>query len=104
MLKAIFIEGKMNFSLTNTWMNNPTFLAQTAHFFGAVSVIMISNHFWDAKGMWIVASIFVVLAFIKEFWYDLTFELPKQTLIDSVLDFTFYILGIVSAIGLVFIK
>lgn len=65
---------------------------------------MISAYFWGAKGMWIVASVFIILAVLKEFWYDLTFELPRQTLADSALDFAFYMLGIVVAVGLVLIK
>jgi len=81
-------------NLTNKWMNDPTFLAQSAHFFGAVSIIMTAAHFFGKTGGFITAGIFTLAALIKEFWYDLKFELPKQSFGDSALDFTFYMIGI----------
>jgi hypothetical protein len=90
--------------LTNKWMNDPTFLAQSAHFFGAVAVIMSFCHFLGKPGGLIAAGILVAAAAVKEFWYDLKFELPKQTLKDSALDFTFYMVGIVVAGAMVLLK
>ena len=89
--------------LTNTWMNNPTFLAQFAHFFGMVAIIMSISHFLGLRGGLIVAGLLVVYAVIKEFWYDLGYELPKQTLADSGLDFAFYMVGIIVACGMLLI-
>lgn len=84
-------------NLTNTWMNNPTFLAQAAHFFGAVAIIMSLAHFLGETGGFISAGLFLAYAVVKEFWYDLKYELPKQSFGDSALDFTFYLLGIVAS-------
>jgi hypothetical protein len=91
-------------NLTNSWMNNPTFLAQSAHFFSAISAVMICAYFWGKPGAFSAAIAFFILAFFKEFWYDLEFELPIQTFTDSLLDFSFYLLGLVVAIIFVFLK
>jgi hypothetical protein len=92
-------------NLTNTWMNDPTFLAQSAHFFGAIAVLMTASHIFGKEVALIIAGVFVVLALIKEFWYDLNYELPKQTVGDSALDFTFYMVGVVVACCfIIFIK
>jgi hypothetical protein len=88
-------------NLTNSWMTDPAFLAQSAHFFGATSAIMASSYFFGKRGAIISAIIFLVVAGFKEFWYDLVFELPKQTFGDSALDFSFYLLGVVVSVLLV---
>ncbi len=90
-------------NLQNSWMTNPTFLAQAAHFFGAVSVVMTTGYF-NMNAGWIAGCILAVLAAFKEFWYDLRFELPKQTVGDSALDMLFYLLGDIFAIGLLFLR
>ena len=81
----------------NTWMNNPQYLAQAAHTLGGALVVVLVCVFfgWDA---WKAAGILLTLyATVKEFWYDLKYELPKQTWGDSLMDFAFYELG--GAIG-----
>jgi hypothetical protein len=80
--------------LTNKWMNDPTFLAQSAHFFGAMATIMTVAHFTGRTGGLITAGVFTAAAIVKEFWYDLKYELPKQSFADSFLDFTFYMVGV----------
>lgn len=85
-------------NLTNSWMNDPTYLAQSAHFFGAITAVMIASYFWGKKGCLWAAGIFATAATIKEFWYDLNFELPKQTFWDSTLDYTFYLVGVAVAV------
>src|SRR5207244_10114312 len=42
---------------------------------------------------WIALPCIVVAAAIKEFWYDPTYELPRQTLADDAMDFGFFCLG-----------
>lgn len=91
--------------LTNTWMNNPTFLAQSAHFFSAIAIIMTLAHFFGEAGGLVAAGLFTAYAVVKEFWYDLKYELPKQSLGDSALDFTFYMIGVtVASCILIFAK
>ena len=87
--------------LTNSWMNNPTFLAQSAHFFSAITVVMIASYFWGKKGCLYAAGIFALIAATKEFWYDLVYETPKQTFGDSALDYLFYFIGLSVAAALV---
>jgi hypothetical protein len=89
--------------ISNSWMTNPIFLAESAHFFGAIATIMTSTRFWGKKGAIITAIIFTICAAIKEFWYDLGYELPKQTFGISLLDYAFYIIGIVVALLIVFL-
>jgi hypothetical protein len=82
-------------NLTNKWMNDPTFLAQSAHFFGAVATVMTAAHFFGKTGGLITAGVFTAAALVKEFWYDLKYEIPKQSFGDSALDFAFYGIGLV---------
>ena len=81
------------------WMHNPQYLAQVGHFFGAYSVtltsFMLSSH-WHY-----VLLAGIVNGLVKEFWYDLKFELPKQSLADSTMDFVFYFLGMCAALGVI---
>jgi hypothetical protein len=83
----------MKINLTNKWMNNPTFLAQSAHFFAAYSVMMTADHFWGKTASLITAGIFMAVAAVKEFWYDANYEIPKQTNFDNILDFSGYAVG-----------
>jgi hypothetical protein len=88
--------------LTNKWMNDPTFLAQAAHFFGAVSLIMTAAHFAGNTGGFITGGVLMALAIVKEFWYDIVYEIPKQSFWDSALDFSFYFIGTLVASGILF--
>ena len=82
----------------NTWMNDSVVLAQGVHFLLAYAVIFstaaVSARF---GGGWIpvIIALGVTLVFVilKEFVYDMTQELPKQTLTDGVLDSGFYVFG-----------
>ena len=91
--------------MSNTWMNNSQYLAQVGHFFGAYFVIFTVAVFSVALGAgWvpvlIVLGTGVITAAIKEFLYDMTQELPKQTWGDSLMDFGFYMLGGGVAMGM----
>lgn len=83
-------------------MNDPRFLAQIAHALGAYSVVLTAEYFGGHKICILFAALFVIYAAVKEFWYDANFELPKQTTFDNVLDFTFYMVGIVVCLGVIF--
>lgn len=92
-------------NLTNSWMTDPTFLAQSAHFFSAIAIGMTVAYFWGKKGCIIATGCFAGIMGIKEFWYDLMFELPKQSFGDSLLDYIFYLIGLSVALSLVlFVK
>jgi hypothetical protein len=82
-------------------MNNPVFLSQSAHFFSAIAIVMIASYFWGKKGCVLAVSAFTLVIAIKEFWYDLAYELPKQTFGDSALDYLFYLIGLTVAACLV---
>lgn len=73
-----------------SFMMNTQYLAQVGHFFGAFSLIFTSGAFFGHH----LNPIFITgiaLAAVKEFWFDLVYE--KDSLPDSLMDFTFYVLG-----------
>lgn len=86
---------------TNKWMNNSTFLAQSAHFFGAYSTVMSSYVFGGKVAAIIVSGSFIAAAAIKEFFYDAKYEIPTQTTFDNVLDFSSYMVGLGVALAVV---
>jgi len=85
----------------NTWMNNPDFLAAAAHLFGALAIIMIAYRALGKKGGLVSTGLFIIYALIKEFWWDMNYELPKQTFGDAFLDFFSYMAGLVLALIIV---
>jgi hypothetical protein len=88
----------------NSWMNNPQFLAQIGHVLFGCLVMVLAAFFGGTKATWIALPIMVVFALIKEFWYDATYELPKQTFADNAMDFGFYCLGTGVGLGLACLK
>jgi len=85
--------------VNNSWMNNSQYLAQVGHFFGAYAVVLTTAAF--AKSWYVVLPVIgigIVVAAVKEFWYDLKYELPKQSFLDSFEDFAFYMLGAGAAV------
>lgn len=83
----------------NTWMNSPQYLAQVGHFLGGLCALLLATLaavLWGHATSMIplyTLGVGVTLAAVKEFWYDMKYELPKQTWGDSLMDFGFYILG-----------
>jgi hypothetical protein len=82
----------------NLWMNNPQYLAQVGHFLGGCLLLVLSALVCATLGVGWHPSVFVFLAgciaaALKEFWYDMKYELPRQTWSDSIMDFTFYVIG-----------
>lgn len=77
-----------------TWLGklgpNPTFVAANAHCWFAFSVLAVAPSIWTAAAA-------VLIAGAKEFWWDLKYETPKQTWLDSTEDFAGYLGGIVLA-------
>lgn len=83
---------------------NPQYLAQVGHALGGCLAIVLAAFFWGMLTVWITLGIGIVLAAGKEFWYDLVYELPKQSFMDSLMDFGFYVLGATVGMGLTCIK
>lgn len=78
----------------NSWMTNSTYLAQIGHFLGAYSLILtVTLCCHDILTLVVTTALGEVFVGLKEFWYDMKYELPKQTFWDSLLDWTFYQLG-----------
>ncbi|MGH8280691.1 MAG: hypothetical protein ACRERZ_00720 [Gammaproteobacteria bacterium] len=72
---------------------NPAFIAFNAHCWFACSVILAT------KGNPWVAGIGIVVAGLKEFWFDMRYETtPPQTFGDSLEDFSGYMIGLVIAL------
>jgi hypothetical protein len=70
---------------------NPQYLAQVGHFLGGAWVIGLTVIFAGFASFWIAWIALVVLAAIKEGWYDIKYE--KDSWPDSVMDFAFYQVG-----------
>ncbi len=72
---------------------NQNFITFMAHSGIACSVILMF------QGNLFITALAVILAVVKEFWFDLHYELaPPQTLVDSSLDFVGYLTGITAAL------
>jgi hypothetical protein len=80
-------------------MTNANFLAQIGHTLGGVLFVLVPTIFLGFHQIWIGGAILLVWALLKEFAYDLKYELPKQSFGDSLLDFVFYMLGGALGIG-----
>jgi hypothetical protein len=72
---------------------NPTFVAFHAHCWFAFAVV----HTLGPWSVWFA----VPLAAAKEFWFDATYEVPKQTFLDNCEDFIGYSAGMVIAVSAV---
>lgn len=81
----------------NTWMTSPKFLAQAAHFLGAYAFVLTMSH-WH-QPLWPAGVAVCAYAGFKEFWYDMKFELPKQSVWDGVLDAAFLVLGMAAGVA-----
>lgn len=84
--------------LTNSWMADPDIDAYLAHVFAAATVVLGCDRIWDAK--WESTLAVIVAAAVKEYWFDMNFELPKQTWGGSTMDFVTYLAGIPLALGI----
>jgi hypothetical protein len=87
------------------WMSSVQYLAQVSHALAGVSVIVISALFSIAlRTGWVPTIITLVLgimlASVKEFWFDLSSWGEGDSLSDSAIDFTFYMAGAAIGMGL----
>jgi hypothetical protein len=91
--------------VNNSFMTDPQYLSQIGHFLGGGSLILITALFFGFVPCFYTFSAIIVLASIKEFWYDMKYEIdPKQTWSDSIMDFSFYILGGLVGIAFAFVS
>lgn len=91
--------------LQNSWMDNPTFLAEMAHFAWAYGILLTAALFSATRRQLVgLVAAFFAFAVAKEFWYDLTFELPNDTLAGSALDFAVYLVGLAVALLVIWIR
>ena len=76
-------------------MNNANVLAQINHVIGGYALLLTVGYFTHSW-IWLIATIAlgIILAAVKEFWYDANYELPVQTDGDNWLDFSMYMLGL----------
>jgi len=77
------------------WESNSQYLAQIGHFLGAALFVLVAGTFWGPPLPWGIIAIGVAVATLKEFLLDL---LPSpygegDSFVDSIVDWTFYILG-----------
>jgi len=80
------------------WMSSPQYLAQVGHFFGATTVVVTSGLLsMAASAGWgpVFATIGVGLAVasVKEFVFDVAAWGEGDSWADSLMDWTFYVLG-----------
>lgn len=92
---------------TFSWMSSPQYLAQVGHFFGALSIILavallsFSSHLTPHWGpIWWTYGIGVAFASFKEFVFDTSSWGEGDSWSDSLMDWTFYMLGGGAGLGL----
>jgi hypothetical protein len=75
---------------------SPSWITDNAHFWFAYAVVLTSRQAWMVLPV-------ILLALVKEFWFDAKFEVPKQTFADNMTDFLGYTLGsIVASLVLIY--
>jgi hypothetical protein len=75
------------------WMSSVQYLAQVAHFFGALSVMLVYGIFTREWHMIDAFMLGTAIAVAKEFVFDVAPWGEGDSWSDSALDFTFYLLG-----------
>ena len=88
-----------------SWMSNPQYLAQAAHVLGGASLILaaalLSNSRCTGLGpVWTTLAVGIAAASVKEFWFDIVYE--RDSWSDSLMDWTFYIVG--GAVGVAIVE
>jgi hypothetical protein len=81
--------------------SSPSFIAWNAHWGFAFFVVVAVMHFRNPACFWPVIGGCVVVAGVKEFWFDKHFELqPPQSFTDNLVDFAAYMSGLLAAVAL----
>ena len=76
----------------NTLIASNTFSENVVHVLAGYGAVLTVARFGGRRLPWCLT--FLVLAAVKEYWYDENFEIPKQTELENTADFLGYILGI----------
>ena len=79
--------------LRNSWMTNTEFGVQAAHGMLGLSVVLFAALFFGLYASFVACGLFLAYATLKEWWYDATYEVPKQTWLDNLVDFGFLCAG-----------
>ncbi len=85
------------------WMSNPQYLAQVGHFLGGYGLIATATLFSIVLGggwvpILITLGIGILAASFKEFVFDVALWGEGDTWSDSLMDWSFYMLG--GAVGM----
>jgi hypothetical protein len=83
------------------FMTNLQAVAQFGHFFGGLSIVLLLGVFFGLVGLWGAFAVGLVYAIGKEFWFDIRYE--RDSWSNSIMDFTFYVLGGGAAVGLFYL-
>jgi len=83
-------------------MNNVDVVAQFAHAGIAYGALLTLDRF-HPTWFWYGVLAIAVWATLKEFWFDATYETPKQSFMNNLTDFLFYGLGTGLAIAAHFV-
>jgi len=88
-----------------TFMSNPQYLAQVGHFLGALSLILLASLLAIVLGEgWVpifwTLGIGVAAATFKEFVFDVSAWGEGDSWSDSIMDWSFYMLGGAVGMGL----
>lgn len=84
----------------SSFMENEQYLAQVGHTLGGYSVVLTAAyafHSWDP--VLLVLGIGVVLASLKEFVFDVSSWGEGDSWSDSIMDWSFYMLGALAGLG-----
>lgn len=85
----------IRFGIDFSWMTDSNFLAQMTHVLGGYGVILTAVLFsYNLYYLVGISLLFIVYAFLKEFWFDINYENPKQSITNGLIDFAFYCIGI----------
>lgn len=89
-------------------LRNPTYnqLAQAAHAGVAAALVFTASILAGSKGQLVCTASFIVYGLLKEFIFDLIWERPEVSggVEGGVIDFIFYMVGLVFANAVIFIK
>lgn len=87
------------------WMSSPQYLAQVGHFLGAACLILVASLFaivmragWGP--IWWTYAAGVAAASFKEFVFDTASWGEADSWADSIMDWSFYMLGGLVGLGL----
>lgn len=73
---------------------NMQFVAFNAHWGVTYALLSMLAHAIPTASIWPGALVVLIAAAVKEFWFDATYESPKQSFADNLEDFAGYAAGV----------